>query len=126
MTRESECKCKKTQGAKRGRKRSSQPTADRKNDRGMKNSIERSVKSKTTSFMKIEGKRRSEENHESRTKYSTKRSNLSVEERVPNSSSAKQSMYEDTALTMTCSDTDEKNIGKRRLDDPRQVYIFNF
>lgn len=122
MTRESECKCKKTQGAKRGRKRNSQSTADRKNDRGMKNSIERSVKSKTTSFMKREGKR---ENHESRTKYSTKRSNLSVEERVPNSSSANQSMYEDTALTMTCSDTDEKNIGKQRLDDPQQVFIFN-
>lgn len=122
MTRESECKCKKTQGAKRGRKRNSQSTADRKNDRGMKNSIERSVKSKTTSFMKREGKR---ENQESRTKYSTKRSNLSVEERVPNSSSANQSMYEDTALTMTCSDTDEKNIGKQRLDDPQQVFIFN-
>lgn len=116
MTRESECKCKKTQGAKRGRKRNSQSTADRKNDRGMKNSIERSKKSKTTSLMKREGKRRSEKNHESRTKYST--SNLSVEERVPNSSSANQSMYEDTALTMTCSDTDEKNIGKQRLDDP--------
>lgn len=118
MTRESECKCKKTQGAKRGRKRSSQSTADKKNHRGMKNSIERSVKSKTTSFIKREGKRRSEENHESRTKYSTKRSNLSVEERVPNSSSANQSLYEDTALTMTFSDTDEKNLGKRRLDDP--------
>lgn len=125
MTRESECKCKKTQGAKRGHKRSSQSTADRKNDRGMKNSIERTVKSKTTSFMKREGKRRSEENHESRTKYSTKRSNLSVEERVPNSSSANQSMYEDSALTMTFSDTDEKNIGKQRLDDPQQVFIFN-
>lgn len=117
MTRESECKCKKTRGAKRGRKRNSQSTADRKNDREMKNSIERSVKSKTTSLMKIEGKRISEENHESRTKYSTKRSNLSVEERVQNSSSAKQSMYEDTALTMTCSDTDEKNIGILRVDD---------
>lgn len=118
MTRESECKCKKTQGAKRGRKRSSQPTADRKNNRDMKKFIERSVKSKTTSLMKREGKRRSEENHESRTKYSTKRSNLSVEERVPNSRSAKQSMYEDTTLTMTCSNTDEKNIGKCRLDNP--------
>ncbi|XP_065928846.1 uncharacterized protein [Magallana gigas] len=117
MTRESECKCKKTQGAKRGRKRSSQSTADRKNDRGMKNSIERTVKCKTTSFIKREGKRRSEENHESRTKYSTKRSNLSVEERVPNSSSANQSMYEDTALTMTCSDTDEKNIDMFRFED---------
>lgn len=116
MTRESECKCKKTRGAKRGRKRNSQSTADRKNDREMKNSIERSVKSKT-SLMKIEGKRISEENHESRTKYSTKRSNFSVEERVQNSRSANQSMYEDTALTMTCSDTDEKNIGILRVDD---------
>lgn len=118
MTRESKCKCTKIQGAKRGRKRSSQPTADRKKGRGMKNSIEISVGSRTTSIMKRDSKRRSKENHESRTKYSTKRSNLSVEERVPNLSSAEQSIYEDTALTMTCSDTDEKNIGKLRVDDP--------
>lgn len=72
MIRESKCECKKTQGAKRGRKRSSQPTADGKKGRGMKNSIERSVESRTTSLMKRDSMR---------------------------------------------SDTDEKNIGKLRVDD---------
>lgn len=81
----------------------------------MKNSIEISVGTRTTSLMRRHGKRRSKENHESRTKYSTKRSNLSEEERVPNLSSAEQSIYGDTALT---SGTDEKNIGKLRVDDP--------
>lgn len=125
MTRESKCECKKTQGAKRGRKRSSQLTADGKKGRGMKNSIERSVESRTTSLMKRDSMRRSKENPESRTKYFTKRGN-SVEERVPNLSSAEQSIYEDTALTTTSSDTDEKNIGKLRVDGSVTSTVFIF
>lgn len=62
--------------------------------------------------MKREGKRRLEENYESRIKYLIKRSNLFVEERVLNLSFVNQFMYEDIVLIMICSDIDEKNIGK--------------
>lgn len=83
----------------------------------MKNFIERSVKSKIIFFMKREGKRRLEENYESRIKYFIKRSNLFVEERVLNLKFVKQFMYEDIVLIMICSNIDEKNIGKCRFDN---------
>lgn len=83
----------------------------------MKNFIERSVKSKIIFFIKREGKRRLEENYESRIKYLIKRSNLFVEERVLNLSFVNQFMYEDIVLIMIFSDIDEKNLGKRRFDD---------
>lgn len=83
----------------------------------MKNFIERIVKCKIIFFIKREGKRRLEENYESRIKYLIKRSNLFVEERVLNLSFVNQFMYEDIVLIMICSDIDEKNIGKRWFDD---------